>query len=190
MVGQQFGFLLVTSLAQIGKTAHGAKTGTYYALCRCLNCGKEEHPVLPVSLRRGATTSCGCGKKYATNSGKNHVLFRGYEEIRSHFWKGYERGAKDRNIPFGITMEYAWGLFVKQRRLCALSGVPLVFGSSSSLKLTTASIDRIDCAQGYIVGNIQWVHKKVNVMRHILGVTEFVDWCRKVVCYADNISEG
>jgi len=39
-------------------------------------------------------------------------------------------------------------------------------------------------------GNVQWVHKKINLMRHILAVDDFVEWCRKVAQHADHLSEG
>lgn len=50
---------------------------------------------------------------------------------------------------------------------------------------TTASLDRIDSDQGYILGNIQWVHKIVNIMKQDTVQSEFIGWCRAVVAHAD-----
>ena len=186
LVGQRFGFLVVVAMKQASKTPSGK--WAYYAICRCLNCGNAGHPVLPAALRRGATTSCGCRRdQYLCNTGERNANFKGYKEIRSHFWKGYQRGAKDRGIPFNLTVEYAWSLYEAQRRRCALSGVPVHFGPSRSNTLTTASMDRLDPAKGYVRGNVQWVHKRVNLMRNTLSVSEFVEWCRKVAQYADRV---
>jgi len=183
LVGRKFGFLLVTSMEQIGKTPSGEKSGTYYAICECLNCGKSNYPVVPTSLRRGATTSCGCHRNYSCNTGENNAGFKGHKEIRSNFWRGYQRGAQDRGIEFSLTMPYVWDLFEKQGRKCALSGVPLVFGVANNNSLTTASIDRIDSSKGYVVGNVQWVHKKINIMKHTSSTKDFIEWCNKVVSH-------
>lgn len=160
------------------------------ALCEC-TCGSPPHEVLSSSLVRGATSSCGCSKeRYLKTTGENNVGFKGHREIRSRFWQGYVRGAAQREIKFTITMEYAWDLFEKQGRRCALSGVPLGFGPTRKNTDTTASIDRLDDAEGYVPGNIQWVHKRVNIMRNTLTVPDFVDWCRKVVQHADRVPKG
>ena len=92
--------------------------------------------------------------------------------------------AKSRGIPFEITIEYGWELFLSQGRKCALSGVPLVFAEKVG-KYTdkTASLDRIDSRYGYIKGNVQWVHKDLNFMKHKHSTNTFVEWCRKVVDY-------
>lgn len=44
----------------------------------------------------------------------------------------------------------------------------------------TASLDRIDSSKGYIEGNVQWVHKYVNVMKWDFSMEEFLDICRKI----------
>lgn len=181
LTGQQFGYLTVVAMEQVGKTQTGSTSGTYYAICKCSNCGNPSHPVLPAALRRGATTSCGCRRdQYLCNTGELSSNFKGYKEIRSRFWSGYERGAKSRGLEFSITIEYAWGLFEGQDRRCVFSGEPLIFGPTKKNSLTTASIDRIDSSKGYIPGNIQWVHKKVNVMRNAMSVGEFIAWCQRI----------
>lgn len=191
MIGQRYGFLEVLSLQQAGKTEGGRRAGVYYAVCHCHLCGKAEHPVLPASLRRGASTSCGCRRdQYRANTGEHNANFRGYREIRSHFWNGYRRGAEARRIPFDLTMKYAWDLFEAQDRKCAFSGVPLTFGVSKRNSLTTASIDRIDPNKGYVEGNVQWVHKQVNIMRNTLSVADFIQWCRSVTEHADRVRNG
>jgi hypothetical protein len=39
------------------------------------------------------------------------------------------------------------------------------------------NIDRIDSNQGYIEGNIQWVHKDVNIMKMKMTDEKFIGWC-------------
>jgi hypothetical protein len=83
-------------------------------------------------------------------------------------------------LTFEITKEYAWYVFEKQEGKCALSGVPLVFGTTKKGSCTTASLDRIDSKYGYVRGNIQWVHKTLNIMKMALSVEDFVAWCHRV----------
>lgn len=45
------------------------------------------------------------------------------------------------------------------------------------------SIDRIDSNIGYEEGNIQWVDKRINMMKGSLSNEEFVELCTKVAEY-------
>jgi hypothetical protein len=170
-------------MEQVGKTEYAAKRGVYFAVCRCLNCGKEEHPVLAPSLKRGATTSCGCRRdQYARNSGENNPGFKGFKGISANFWRGYELRARERGLAFAISKEYAWGLFEKQGQRCALSGQPLNFSAGKNSR-TSASLDRIDSSVGYVEGNVQWVHKHINIMKNVYTMDYFVDLCEKVAAH-------
>ena len=48
---------------------------------------------------------------------------------------------------------------------------------SLEYKEQTASLDRIDNSKGYEVGNIQWVHKEINMMRGPLPIDRFIELC-------------
>lgn len=186
LLGATFGMLTVNSLEHVQLSGRGR--WRYMANCTC-ECGSAK-PVITASLLRGATTSCGCRRDhYAKTSGKNNGRYTGFEEIRGKFWMGYRRGAQARGHAFTITIQYAWGLYQQQKGTCALSGVAIVFASGRNSR-TSASIDRIDPAIGYVDGNIQWVHKTVNLMRNILGVEEFVMWCERVSDNASVIRSG
>jgi hypothetical protein len=39
--------------------------------------------------------------------------------------------------------------------------------------------------KGYEEGNVQWVHKRINIMRNILSVHDLIDLCRKIVDHAN-----
>ncbi len=104
-------------------------------------------------------------------------------EISGHYWCVILQNAKKRNIPINITQEYIWDLFLKQDRKCAITGLKLLFSNKQS---TTASLDRIDNSKGYIEGNIQWVHKRINKMKHAFNEDDFIQWCHLV---ANNTKE-
>ena len=95
-------------------------------------------------------------------------------------------------MEFAITIEYGWELFLLQNRTCALSGEILSFARSMkkpySLK-QTASLDRIDSNLGYIHGNVQWVHKELNVMKMDASQEDFIEWCRKIAHYQSALNQ-
>lgn len=115
--------------------------------------------------------------------------WKGYEEIAGTRWSSYQKGAELRGLVFNITIEYAWDLFLKQDRKCAISGMPIDFDLSlDNLRKYghqggLASLDRIDSKQGYIEGNVQWVHKLVNRMKMDLDEAEFFSIVRQISEY-------
>lgn len=98
-------------------------------------------------------------------------------EIPFDLWARYADQAKIRGIFFQLKIQDAWEIFEAQDRRCALSGVELTFARKSG---STASLDRLVVGRsspGYVLGNVQWVHKTVNIMRNVLSVDDFVAWC-------------
>jgi len=45
----------------------------------------------------------------------------------------------------------------------------------------TASLDRIDSSIGYIKSNIQWVHKRVNLIKSDMDQKDLLYWCSLIV---------
>lgn len=174
--GREFGDLKVVAMAQ--DFTRNSK-GAYFAICEC-KCGKKNHWVLSASLKRGATTSCGCSKaRYEKTRGINSKLFTGHKELHGKTWGTIKRKAELRGILFELTIEEAYCQYEKQNKQCALTGLPLVM--TGRRNTNTASLDRLDANDSYRVGNIQWVHKDVNIMRNVFSVERFIDLCRKVV---------
>jgi len=164
--------------AEIGKwkviSQSFLKKKNLYYKCRCI-CGVEKD-VRSSHLLDGSTTNCGCCKA----SGKKSKLWRGYGEISKQKFNFIGYSAKYRNIEFDITIEYIWNLFLKQERKCALSGILLSFSEKDRQYDGTASLDRINSSRGYVVGNVQWVHKDINYMKQEYDEKYFYDMCRKV----------
>jgi hypothetical protein len=77
-------------------------------------------------------------------------------------------------------VEYVWNLFLSQDRKCALSGIPIGFQDRSG---STASLDRIDNSKGYVIGNVQWVHKDVNIMKHTHSQDYFIGLCATIASH-------
>lgn len=166
-------------------------------LCKC-DCGKEIK-TRSANLIGGHSRSCGCSRK-GTNTGimlnrtlGSHPSWKGYGMISGEYFGKLRYGAKIRNILFDISIEYLWKMFEDQGRKCALTGQNLAFppqvvrrGMKKGYCSVehTASLDRIDSNLGYIVGNIQWVHKEMNLAKHSLSQKRFIELCQMVVDYA------
>jgi len=108
----------------------------------------------------------------------------GHGEISGTFFDSLN----SRNKEFTVTIEYIWDLFLSQSRTCALSGIPLKFASTTSIRDGNASLDRIDNNHGYVPGNVRWVDKNINMMRRKLSDNDFNWFCTKVAIFnKDNI---
>jgi hypothetical protein len=98
----------------------------------------------------------------------------------------FKLGAHQRNIFYGLSVEYILGLIDGARRpstrddlitvRCALSGLPLSIKDNPSL-------DRISSEYGYCFGNIQLVFPRTNLMKSVYQNKEYIDMCKSV---ADN----
>lgn len=94
-------------------------------------------------------------------------------------------------MEFNISKEYAWNILLQQNFRCTLSGIKLkLTDSAAELKADkesiTASIDRIDSSKGYVEGNIQWIHKKLNIMKLDMSQSEFINQCKAVASNHQN----
>jgi hypothetical protein len=93
-------------------------------------------------------------------------------DISKGHWTNIINNAKSRNKVFDISPEYAWSVFLEQEEKCALTGVRL---NLKSIYDITASLDRINNDLGYIEGNIQWLHKQINIMKNVYLNQDFID---------------
>ena len=115
--------------------------------------------------------------------------WKGYKDISGDFWRTLKYAAVKKGRDFNLTIEYIWELFEKQKGLCNLSGLPIYLETSlgsvnkNGYQKRTASLDRIDSSKGYIIGNVQWLHKDINQMKSNRKDDEFVELCRAVTLY-------
>ena len=171
--GKKFNKLTVISKA--ASTRGGSIT--WNCICDCGNsCVYSSNHL---TRKSQPVKSCGCSR---FKRGNQHKQWNGYEGLSGGWWYNHverERTQKYRvRVPVTITKEYAWELFIKQDRKCALSGIELVIAGDS--KYNTASIDRIDSSKGYEEGNVQWVHKHVNFMKRTYSQEYFIELCKKI----------
>lgn len=171
LTGKLFGDLkVIEMLHPIGQHGH------YRCNCKC-RCGN--HIIVEArSLCKRVNPTCGC-ETWERKKGKDNPRYKGYQDISGYFWLFVQRNAKQRGIPFNITIQQAWDLYAQQNKRCALSGVDIHFGLTAKDE-NTASIDRKNPHLGYTLDNIQWVHKSINFSKHTMTNEEFVNMCKRV----------
>lgn len=132
------------------------------------------------SLRRGDTSGCvQCGSE---------SKFKGVGLLSSSYVSSIKLGARKRGLSFTVTTEHLWNLFEQQHRQCKLSGLNITLDPEYSTSCRrgkkeitqTASLDRIDNTKGYVEGNVQWVHKWVNLMKSDHSQEYFVELCELI----------
>lgn len=172
--GQKFGSLTICSSVN-EKTKHPQ----YICECECGNFTKSTAS----ELARGKRMCWDCRNKYISE-----IKWKGHGEISGEFWIKIKSSAEARDIQVDITIQEIWGLFLKQDRKCALSGVKLYFTrSKQNRNQITASLDRIDSSKHYTIDNVQWVHKVLNNLKMDLPQEEFISWCKLVTENANRL---
>jgi hypothetical protein len=167
-IGKLYGYLQVISKIE-------RKNKTISWLCLCTKCNRQ--------CEKGAATlktnkSCGCFRTQMTNT----IHHKGHKDLRLVQFNHVKRMAKRRNIEFNLTIEYISELIESQNFKCCLSGLPIELHKGGQHKYT-ASLDRIDSKIGYLIGNVQWVHRDVNFMKQQLDQNKFLEYCRIITEY-------
>jgi hypothetical protein len=149
-----------------------------YWRCRC-DCGTYKEIRQEVLGTR--TNSCGCNAFPPSVNSSDHHFWSGYEEISGTYLADIRRKAEDAGRVFAVSPEFLWALYLKQNRRCRLSGLPIRFSAGRKERGSqTASLDRIDSSKNYTEDNVQWVHKKINIMKNVFPQDEFIEMCRLV----------
>lgn len=161
LVGKKFSYLKCVKLTD-EKSTRGNRLAVF--VCDCGKLSKFEI----TRVRRGETKSC-CN----LHSRKNYT-----GDMSALFTTKIKLNAKRRGLEFNISPRYMWNLFLKQDRRCAISGIKLLFKRKSrdNCSNQTASLDRIDSSKGYIEGNVQWVHKRINQLKMDMSDGELIEW--------------
>jgi hypothetical protein len=124
----------------------------------------------------------GCINEYFENNrGFNHKSWKGCGELSSDLFTTIKINARDRNLEFTIDIEYLWNLFLQQDRKCALSNLPIHLNEKcDEKKYKTATLDRIDSNNGYIINNVQWLHRDINKMKSNFPEEYLIKMCELV----------
>ena len=80
-----------------------------------------------------------------------------------------------------ISLDALEMLWAAQKGCCAVTGWPMTMELGKGRIHTNCSLDRIDSSIGYEVGNVQLVCRMVNIAKHELSVSDFLNLCKAVV---------
>lgn len=109
-----------------------------------------------------------------------HSAFKRTKSVRSFLTylrsKAAQRGKGD--VLSVDTLELLWHT---QGGRCALTGWDMTMELGRGIVPTNCSLDRIDSARGYEVGNVQLVCRAANIAKSDLSLNDFVALCRSVV---------
>lgn len=166
LVGKKFGHLLITKWA--GQDKRGKSL--WEVRCDCGNVKKVVSHAL-TSLR---TKSCGCARREYMKV----ALGKEVGQLTGAKWSAIVFNARARQHEVLITQSDAADLFEIQKGLCALSGIELILDAPRAQ--ITASLDRIDSSKGYVLGNIQWIHKDINKMKNDMDEKTFRMWIDRI----------
>jgi len=143
-------------------------------LCIC-GCGYE---TLISAHRLSTNTSVkyGCYEcSTIAKTGNGNPNWKGTGKIPGAMIYRIKNQAEKRNIEFDVDTVSLDNLFLKQNGRCKLTKEKISFHDN------TASLDRIDSNQGYVIENLQWVHKDVNIMKNKFSQDRFIEVCRLIV---------
>lgn len=109
--------------------------------------------------------------------------------VSNYYYAKLKRRAKSRGIEFLLEKDELVDLMYDNsdgdKVFCAISGIKLDFYIGAK---DIASVDRIDSSKPYVLGNVQVVSARVNVMKSDFDSKEFVDLCKMVVKNAKRLT--
>ena len=153
------------------------------ALVQC-QCGNERLLDLWYAAKSGRKCSI-CGNK---QMGPDNGFFKGYKGLYGNWIRKLNRRNEQLGFqPCNFDMQYLWELYVQQNKKCALTGLDIEMKVLDKTAYDgyrrIASLDRIDSNYGYMKGNIQWVHKDVNLMKNKFDQMYFLEMCKLITTY-------
>lgn len=175
LVGQTFGQLLVLS-------RNSSKNKKVYWDVSCKLCDQKYVNSADV-IKKNVGGCISCVRKN-TPKGIDSASWRGGKYISSNFLSNVKYGAKKRNIDCVISLDELDKLWEAQEGKCAYTNRELTLSGDEC----TASLDRIDSSEGYYLGNVQFVHKTVNVMKWALPENEFLEFIKEI--YEFKVNDG
>lgn len=159
IIGQRFDNITITGICRQDTR------GKYYYYYKC-RCGQT-----------GTIRKCAIKERKRCKKCRDKEFYKGL--CPKYYYRTRGRAILLKR-DFSISPEYIMTIFCNQNGKCALTGIDLILPNSENGTKCTASLDRIDSSKGYIEGNVQWVHKKVNIMKRDMSDEEFIEICNKV----------
>lgn len=146
-----------------------------FAVCDC-SCGTKGFEVLPESLRKGDTTSCGC---FQSESVGNRFRTHGCTDTREFdLWAAAKERAIKKGLPFDIDLE---DIVIPE--VCPVLGFPIDLELGRGRRQPNSpSLDKFIPEKGYTKGNVAVISWRANWLKSN-GTTEewlkIAEWCQQ-----------
>lgn len=139
--------------------------------CECIKCGNiNTQPKAAIMKSKGSCVKC--------------INLRScpHGNVTESYLAKVRQRAKAKKWEYSVSTKYLSELFNKQNGKCVYTGRELKFGTATNFRNghQTASLDRIDSSKGYVEGNVQWVHKRIQPMKLTMSHDEFISTCCEV----------
>ena len=140
----------------------------------CSTCGKEQTYGRLDHFKAAVMGDWKC--KSCSNHTNN---FKGRLGPMPFTWFDVKRkGGLSRNLAWDLEAQDILDMYYSQDCKCALTGWSI--GWAEKGLTATASIDRIDSSEGYLKGNVQLLHKDVNMAKQQYSQEYFIEMCLDV----------
>lgn len=126
----------------------------------------------------GRCSPCGCASRtvhYIKNDNPEKTLYRGIRISWFNKFKAQCRAGRE----FSVTLDHVADVYAAQGGKCAITGRDIPMFVGGHLQAIDASLDRIDSSIGYVEGNVQIVHKHVNIMKGSYSQEYFIQMCNE-----------
>ena len=145
----------------------------------CSSCGAEQSYSRLDHYKSAVRGDWKC--KACSNSSNN---FKGKIGPMPITWFEVKRkGGISRGLTWDLEPQDILDMYEEQEEKCALTGWSV--GWSDKGLTATVSIDRIDSSEGYVKGNVQLLHKDVNMAKQQYSQEYFIEMCEAI---AKNLS--
>ena len=91
--------------------------------------------------------------------------------FKTSFCKARDR-AKEKGLPFNLTPEYLVSIYPETNR-CPVFGFQFTWNGD---RMTSPSLDRIKPEDGYVIGNVEYISDKANMMKQNASIEELIQF--------------
>lgn len=142
-------------------------------------CKRVAKPVYKEVERRKVCCRCLRLERLARNGG-HPGNYKGTQYFPGNTIASWKQSALRRGHKWELTNTDLDVLYEKQKGICALSGIPMIWAGPRPYR---PSIDRKDSVLGYTSENVQFVCTIVNIMKNKIDEPEFFRLCALITDY-------
>jgi hypothetical protein len=143
---------------------------------KCSGCNTEQLYTRKDHAKQSSLGDWQCKKCVASAKGFDENRPVGDEK---RVYNRFSKSAISRGIDWKLSVDEMYEYF---NGYCNMTGWEISIKYSNQ----TASLDRIDSSIGYVKGNIQWVHKMVNMCKQHNSQDKFIEMCVSIAKHNKN----